>query len=105
VLAGMKKELTWEQHIELCLRSGLSKKTYCEENNLSYALFFYHQRKKMERKSSGGFKEIVLENNMRPAQAAEDINESVLQVQFANGSTLIFSEHLLERVFRLCQGQ
>jgi len=46
-----------------------------------------------------------LENNMRPAQAAEDINESVLQVQFANGSTLIFSEHLLERVFRLCQGQ
>jgi hypothetical protein len=105
VLAGMKKELTWEQHIELCLRSGLSKKTYCEENNLSYQLFFYHQRKLSESKSSSGFKEIILENNMSPDQSVEDINESVLQVQFANGSTLIFSEHLLERVFRLCQGQ
>lgn len=101
----MKKELTWAQHIDRCLQLGVSKKSYCEENNLSYQLFFYHQRKLSESKSSRGFKEIVLENNMTPAQSAEDINEPVLQVQFANGSTLIFSEHLLERVFQLCQGQ
>lgn len=101
----MKKELTWEQHIDRCLQLGVSKKSYCEENNLSYQLFFYHQRKLSESKSSAGFREIVLGNNIRPFQATEDINDSVLQVQFANGSTLLFSEHLLERVFQLCQSQ
>ncbi|MFN6378603.1 MAG: IS66 family insertion sequence element accessory protein TnpA [Flavobacteriales bacterium] len=44
---GHEKELTWEQHIELCLQSGLSKKTYCEEYNLCYPLFFYIQRNKI----------------------------------------------------------
>jgi hypothetical protein len=100
----MKKELTWEQHIDRCLQLGVSKKSYCEENNLSYQLFFYHQRKLCESKSSTGFREIIFENNIRRSQATEDINDSVLQVQFANGSTLIFSEHHLERVFQLCQG-
>jgi hypothetical protein len=51
----MKKELTSELYNELCLQSGLSKKTYCKENNLSYVLFFYFQLKKMKRICSTGF--------------------------------------------------
>jgi hypothetical protein len=59
----------------------------------------------MESKSSVGFKEIVLSNEHMQNRESDDASESVLQVQFANGCTLIFSEHLLERVFQLCQSQ
>jgi hypothetical protein len=99
----MKKELTWAQHIERCLRLGTSKKSYCEENNLSYQLFFYHQRKLMEQDSFVGFKEIVLDSEMVHTPASADYTDLMLQVHFANGSRLLFSEHLLERVFQLCQ--
>jgi hypothetical protein len=54
VLACMKKELKWEQHIELCLQSWLSKKTYCEENNLCYPLFFVINERRLKRMSSAG---------------------------------------------------
>lgn len=101
----MKNELTWKEHIDQCLQLGVSKKSYCEENNLSYQLFFYHQRKLTERKSTVGFKEIILNNEMDQTHQSEENIDTVLQVQFANGNTLLFSEHLLDRVFQLCQSQ
>lgn len=100
----MKKELTWKEHIDRCSAMDISKKAYCEENNLSYQLFFYHQRKLMGHKPSAGFKEIILdEENDRTFQFSDN-TDSMLKVQFANRSTLLFSEHLLERVFSLLQG-
>lgn len=101
----MNKELTWAEHIHRCLELGVSKKAYCEEHNLSYQLFFHHQRKLTESKSSVGFKEILLRNEHMQNRESDDASESVLQVQFANGCTLFFSEHLLESVFQLCQSQ
>ena len=101
----MKKELTWKEHIDRCSAMDISKKAYCEENNLSYQLFFYHQRKLTEHKSSAGFKEIILDKENDRTFHFSDNTDDVLQVQFANGSTLIFSEHHLKRVFQLCQGQ
>jgi hypothetical protein len=59
----------------------------------------------MESKSSVGFKEIVLRNEHMQNRESDNTSESVLQVQFANGCALIFSEHLLDRVFQLCQWQ
>ena len=103
LIAGMKKELTWEEHINRCLQLGTSKKSYCEENNLSYQLFFYHQRKLMERKSALGFQEIILEKSSDTARNLTHESTSVLQIQFVNGHRLLFSEHFLERVFQLCQ--
>jgi ABC-type branched-subunit amino acid transport system ATPase component len=105
LLAGMNKELTWAEHIHRCLELGVSKKAYCEEHNLSYQLFFHHQRKLTESKSPVGFKEILLRNEHMQNRESDDASESVLQVQFANGCTLFFSEHLLESVFQLCQSQ
>ena len=103
MLAVMKKELTWREHIERCLQLRESKKAYCEKNNLSYHLFFYYQRKLLESTSQHGFQEIILEKtNVKDVQPDES-GTSVLQVQFTNGNTLLFSEHLLERVFELCQ--
>lgn len=93
----MKKELTWREHIDRCLKMGVSKKAYCAEHDLSYQLFFYHQRKLQEKESSSDFQEIVLE------QTGVNFHPDVLQVQFANGHVLLFSEHLLDRVFKLCQ--
>jgi hypothetical protein len=101
----MKKELTWAEHIHRCIQLGVSKRSYCEENNLSYQLFFYHQRKLTESNSSVGFKEIILEDEVKLTRRSDDSIGSVLHVQFTNGSTLVFSEHLLERVFQLCQTQ
>ncbi|MFN8698281.1 MAG: IS66 family insertion sequence element accessory protein TnpA [Flavobacteriales bacterium] len=101
----MNKDLIWAEHVRRCLELGVSKKAYCEEHNLSYQLFFHHQRKLTESKSAVGFKEIVLRNEHMQNRESDDASESVLQVQFANGCTLIFSEHLLDRVFQLCQSQ
>jgi hypothetical protein len=101
----MKKELTWEQHIERCLRKDMSKRAYCEENNLSYPLFFYYQRKLMEKYGPDGFQEIVLSDSLGSHSPDDHEDITVLQVQFANGSALLFSEHLLERVFHLLQEQ
>jgi hypothetical protein len=61
--AGMIKELTWAEQIDRCWQLGVSKKSYCVENNLTYQLFFYHKRRLSERKSSSGFKEIFLEKD------------------------------------------
>lgn len=101
----MKNILTWEQHFNECARMGVSKKTYCEQNNLSYQLFFYHQRKLMERNPNLGFQEIQFSHPLNPIHQVEDEPKTVLQVQFTNGNTLLFSDHLLERVFCLLQGQ
>jgi hypothetical protein len=101
----MKKELTWEEHIEQCLQLGVTKKSYCEENNLSYQLFFYHQRKLKQREPSAGFTEIILDHAMTKAYPSRESLDAVLQLQFANGNTLFFSEHLLDRIFQLCQEQ
>ena len=101
--SGMKKDLTWREHIERCFQWEGSKKSYCEKNNLSYHLFFYHQRKLLESNPNHGFQEIILEKTKVKDVEPEESGTSVLQVQFTNGNTLLFSEHLLERVFELCQ--
>jgi hypothetical protein len=104
----MKKELTWEEHIDRCSQLGLSKKAYCEKNKLSYALFFYHQRKINEGRKFDVFKEVMVDGNqlVQPEGGNYTLADSVvLQVQFINGSTLHFPEHLLERVVCLLQRQ
>ncbi len=54
---------------------------------------------------SGGIQEIQFSHPSNPIHHVEDELKTVLQVQFANGNTLLFSDHLLERVFCLLQGE
>ena len=56
----MKREWTWADHFGRWELSGLSKKDYCARQGLSYQMFFYHQRRNQELRTSSGFQEVIV---------------------------------------------
>jgi hypothetical protein len=100
----MKTTLTWPQHFERCNAMGISKKSYCQKFNLSYQLFFYHQRKFTNCIDSNmGFKEINMacQDFVTEIGDMKFLEEPDLQLRFNNGLRLLFSERHLDRVFQL----
>lgn len=99
----MKKTLSWDQHIERCDLINLSKKEYCVQNGISYAMFFYYRRKQKETISLSGFREIRLAQHQF-TETSVSIQEH-LKLQFSDGTVLLFPEHLIERVVGLMRNQ
>ena len=97
----MKRELTWADHFGRWELSGLSKKDYCARHGLSYQMFFYHQRRNQELRTSSGFQEVMVDDLGTQDDSRPPGEEAILQVQFSNGAVLFFPEHLLDRVIGL----
>jgi len=91
----MKNILTWAEHIHQWSQSNQSKKIYCERHGLSYPMFFYHQRKLLDKNGSSGFQEVILS---RQQEVSSVDHHTEMKLQFSDGSAFIFPEQGLERV-------
>jgi hypothetical protein len=87
----MTKSISWQEHFERCAASGQSKRKYCDQHNISYKSFFYHQRKR-ERVDVGTFQEV-------PVALGKD--ETQMEYHFLNGTHLRFPASALRLVFDL----
>jgi len=59
-------------------------------------MFFYHQRKLLDKNGSSGFQEVILSKQQEVSSVDHPIE---LKLQFSDGSAFIFPEQLLERVY------
>lgn len=97
----MKKINTWPAHIERCKISKLSKREYCDRHGLSYAMFFYHQRKLKEFNVADGFHQVHLDQ-MLSARDELTLHDE-LRVQLNSGAVVFFPERLLPTVIAQLQ--
>jgi hypothetical protein len=89
----MKNQMTWPQHLEAWTSSGLTKRAYCEKNNLNYQMFFYHQ-KKSQVQVPDSFQEVEL-------TIPEDTNK--IEYHFPDGGCLVFPVSSLTTVLQCIQ--
>ena len=83
----MTKMISWQEHLDRCAASGQSKREYCEQHNLSYKSFFYHQRKLAT--LNGAFEEV-------PVSFIENVTQ--IEYHFLDGTHLSFPALILRSV-------
>lgn len=93
----MKKQDTWERHVQRQATSGMSKKAYCAKYQITYSLFFYHQRRLNVASDEKGFQEV----KMPEKPLSDSIPSNLYRLEFRQGHILSFPEHSLEKVLRL----
>ena len=90
----------WREHLESWKNSGLTKKAYCEQSEISYASFIY-QHTRMTRKAERAVK--FIEKKIPEQKQANNIPR--LQLLLPNGIRIgiegDLSEELLETVLRV----
>jgi hypothetical protein len=89
-------EVFWKKHIETHLTSGLSKRSYCKENRINYARFFYWIKKFSQQPKSS----TLTSNQLLPVQLIRTnpsavINKKEIQCTLVlkNGCELRINDH------------
>ena len=90
----MTKRISWPEHFVRCATSGQSKRSYCEEHNLSYKSFFYHQHKRSAKKHDniGAFHEVPV---------SFPVLEAKMEYHFLDGTHLSFPASALKSVLEV----
>jgi len=87
----MRKPITWPEHMRLWAISGLSKKEYCLQHDLSYQVFFYHQRNvRME-----------IDSKFHEVELFAKPTDLMMEYNFIDGTSLSFPSSHLKTVLDL----
>jgi hypothetical protein len=87
----MTKSISWQEHFARCAASGQSKRMYCDQHNISYKSFFYHQRKQ-QKVGVGSFDEV-------PVSFTRD--DASIEYYFLNGTHLRFPASALKSILEI----
>jgi len=102
--SSANKEKIWKAHIRAFSRSGLSRREYCRQHNLSYHAFYYWKKKLFSRAGSGP--DLVAVSLRTPVE--EISSNSLLKVEVGRRFKVEiregFSSQTLARVISTLEG-